>query len=163
VTSIPTTTSAAAASNCQPSQLHFSLVKFGQAANQPAAYFQYTNTSGATCTLDGYPGLQPYTSSGQAIGNATGRGGSMLISDPGPHLVSLTPGSAAYFGYAWQDGIQPTGSTVGCMNTATAQSAPPNDFTALTTPAQLPGVCPVGATVTAVGLAAAFAASSEQP
>jgi hypothetical protein len=126
---------------------------------QPGAFFRFTNTSAASCMLDGYPTLQPLTASGQLIGDAVRNGGTYQIGDPGPQLVVLAPGSSAYFGYGWSDVTQPEGSTAGCSNTTEVTSLPPGSQSALGAPAQLPSVCPGGyPSVTAVAVESAFAA-----
>ena len=128
-------------------------------AQQPGAFFRLNNTSTVTCTLDGYPTLQPISPSGQVIGAAVRNGGSYQISDPGPHPVVLTSGSSAYFGYGWTDVTQPEGSTAGCVNTVKVRSIPPGSQSSLEAAAQLPSVCPGGyPSVTAAALEPEFAA-----
>jgi Protein of unknown function (DUF4232) len=127
---------------------------------QPGAFFRLTDTSGAPCTLDGYPTLQPITPSGQVVGAAVRNGPSYQIGDPGPSPVVLAPGGSAYFGYGWSDVTHPEGSPIGCVNAVPVTSVPPRSETPLEATAQLPSVCPAGyPSVTAVAAQSAFAAA----
>jgi hypothetical protein len=145
--------------HCRSAQLRLALDRvIPPLANQPAAFFRYTNVSSSTCTLDGYPTLRTYTASGQLIGKAAVHNGSYQIFNPGSHLVSLAPGASAYFGYGFADVRQPNGTTDGCVNTATAMSIPPGDTNPLTASAELPSVCPGLRSVTAVATTQAFVA-----
>jgi hypothetical protein len=55
-------------------------------------YYQlhFTNLSGGTCTLLGYPGVSGVTLTGTQLGSAAGRNHSVT-----PHLVTLTNGATA--------------------------------------------------------------------
>ena len=157
-TATPTIPSGA---TCLASQLQLTLDRVVPALDQqPGAFFRLTNTSGAPCTLDGYPTLQPVAPSGPVIGAAVRNGPSYQIGDPGPNPVVLTPGGSAYFGYGWSDVTQPEGSPIGCVNTVQVTSIPPGSETPLPATVQLPSVCPGGyPSVTAVALQPAFAAA----
>ncbi|MGO8860892.1 MAG: DUF4232 domain-containing protein [Acidimicrobiales bacterium] len=145
-------------STCLVSQLQLTLDRVVPGlAQQPGAFFRFTNTSNATCTLEGYPTLQPISPSGQVIGAAVRNGGSYQIADPGSHPVVLPSGSSAYFGYGWTDVTQPEGSTAGCVDTVRVESVPPGSQSPLEASAKLPSVCPGGyPSVTAVALQPAF-------
>ena len=141
--STTTTTSSTQQSNvvtrCHASQLSFSYSWSGfYASEQLNVFFRYTNTSSVTCTLYGYPGIEFYTANGQPIIAKTRRGGAYPASyDPGPHLVTLTPGMSAYFYVGWV--IQaPNGSTQGCPVAASVKSYPPNSYTQLSLTLQPP-------------------------
>jgi len=148
-----------AGATCTTSHLHLTVDRIIPGlAQQPGAFFRLTNVSSATCTLDGYPTLQPIAPSGQIIGAAVREGGSFQIADPGPHRVVLTPGRSAYFGYGWGDVAQPEGTTAGCADSVKVKSVPPGNRLSLEATAQLPSVCPGGyPSVTAVALEPAFA------
>ena len=132
-----TTTTATQQSNvvtrCHASQLSFSYSQLGIAADQQLdVIFRYTNTSNVTCTLYGYPGIEFYTANGQPIIAKTRRGGAYPASyDPGPHLVTLTPGTNAYFYVGWGTASVSNGITQGCAVPASVKSYPPNSYTQL--------------------------------
>ena len=139
-TSVPptTTTTATQQSNvvtrCHASQLSFTYSRLGLFASQQLnVIFRYTNTSNATCTLYGYPGIEFYTANGQPIIAKTGRGAgpSPVGYDPDPNLVTLTPGASAYFEVGWTTVDGPTGTTQGCALPTSAKSYPPNSYTQL--------------------------------
>ncbi len=144
-----TTTTSTQQSNvvtrCHASQLSFSYSWSGfYASEQLNVFFRYTNTSSVTCTLYGYPGIEFYTANGQPIIAKTRRGGAYPASyDPGPHLVTLTPGMSAYFYVGWV--IQaPNGSTQGCPVPTSVKSYPPNSYTQLSLTLQPPPNGPSG-------------------
>ena len=138
-TSVPptTTTTATQQSNvvtrCHASQLSFSYSQLGIAADQQLdVIFRYTNTSNVTCTLYGYPGIEFYTANGQPITAKTLRQGDNPIAyDPGPNLVTLTPGTNAYFYVGWGTASVSNGITQGCAVPASVKSYPPNSYTQL--------------------------------
>ena len=138
-TSVPpsTTTTATQQSNvvtrCHASQLSFSYSWDGiQADQQLDVIFRYTNTSNVTCTLYGYPGIEFYSANGQPIiAKTLRRGGDPIAYDPGPNLVTLTPGTSAYFYTAWGTASASNGITQGCALPASVKSYPPNSYTQL--------------------------------
>jgi hypothetical protein len=145
---------------CQPSDLQLSLDRYLRPlSNQPAAFFRLTNTSGAPCTLDGYPGFQPYDSAGAPVAVTVKRGSTFQITDPGHQLVTLAPATSAYFGVGWTEVLEPAGTAAGCATVASAASVPPNDLTPLTATADLGIFCPGSVAVTAVAPASAFTGS----
>ena len=119
---------------CHASQLSYSYSQLGLFASQQLnVIFRYTNTSNVTCTLYGYPGIEFYTANGQPItAKILRRGAYPIGSAPGPNLVTLTPGTNAYFDVGWGiDSNLPTGSTQGCALPASVKSYPPNSYTQL--------------------------------
>ncbi len=142
--STTTTTSSTQQSNvvtrCHASQLSFSYSWSGfYASAQLNVFFRYTNTSSVTCTLYGYPGIEFYTANGQPIIAKTRRGGAYPASyDPGPHLVTLTPGTNVYFYVGWGITSGPTGTNQGCPVPASVKSYPPNSYTQLSLTLQPP-------------------------
>ena len=89
----------------------------------------FRNTSSATCTLVGYPGLQLIDSSGHDIATTTVRGGSYSFTDFAPANVSVGPSATAYFNVAYS-GI-PTAGESSCPTAAVLQAIAPNTTTAL--------------------------------
>ena len=148
--STTTTTSSIQQSNvvtrCHASQLSFSYSWSGfYASAQLNVFFGYTNTSSVTCTLYGYPGIEFYTANGQPIIAKTRRGGAYPASyDPGPHLVTLTPGTNVYFYVGWGITSGPTGTNQGCPVPASVKSYPPNSYTQLSLTLQPPPNGPSG-------------------
>ena len=145
-----TTTTSTQQSNvvtrCHASQLSFSYSWNGlYASEQLNAIFRYANTSSMTCTLYGYPGIEFYTANGQPIIAKTRRGGAYPISyDPGPNLVTLTPGISVYFYVGWGTASGSTGTTQGCPIAASVKSYPPNSYTQLSLTLQPPPNGPSG-------------------
>jgi hypothetical protein len=89
-----------------------------------------TNTSGAPCSLSGYPGMQLYDSSGTAIPTMVVRGGvhfAPAAANAPAAKVTLAPNQAAQFVLHYSD--VPSGNETSCPNSATARITPPNDMT----------------------------------
>ena len=132
-----TTTTATQQSNvvtrCHASQLSFSYSQFGVAADQQLdVIFRYTNTSNVTCTLYGYPGIEFYSANGQPIiAKILRRGDNPIAYYPGPNLVTLTPGTNAYFYVGWGTANVSTGTMQGCALPSSVKSYPPNSYTQL--------------------------------
>lgn len=171
----PTTTSTAStapnpsATACRSNQLQLRFDKqLGSASNQTGAFFQLRNTSDSECTLDGYPGFEAFDADGAAEDITASRGSSYLVSDPGPHLVSLSPDQAAYFGVGWAEFDVVDATPKACIDTASIASVPPNSSAALTTKATLSRICPEGSRpptvfTTAVALMGAWSNASASP
>ena len=175
-----TTTTATQQSNvvtrCHASQLSFTYSQLGLFASQQLnVIFRYTNTSNVTCTLYGYPGIEFYTANGQPIIAKTSRRGAYPIGyDPGLNLVTLTPGTNAYFYVDWIiDSNLPTGSTQGCALPASVKSYPPNSYTQLSLTLQprpngqtwvgrtyICNLSTIGIRVSAVGTSSSFISNS---
>jgi hypothetical protein len=155
-----------AAAGCRSDQLRLTLDRaLPGASNQAAAYFQLMNVSGTTCTLDGYPGFAIVDASGSVEDVTVTQGSSYEIDDPGPHVVTLAPGQAAYFGVGWAVFDMVDSTSQGCVDTFEVASVPPHASSALRTTAGLHDICPEGGglpkvTVTAVAPKSAFTVSS---
>jgi hypothetical protein len=54
-----------------------------------------TNVSGASCRIDGYPGLGLRGAADRALPTRERRGPTYLSPDPGPRLIVLSPGETA--------------------------------------------------------------------
>ena len=161
---------------CHASQLSYSYSQLGLFASQQLnVIFRYTNTSNVTCTLYGYPGIEFYTANGQPIIVKTSRRGAYPIGyDPGPNLVTLTPGASAYFYVGWTiNSNLPTGSTQGCALPASVKSYPPNSYTQLSLTFQpqpngqtwigrtyICNLSTIGIRVSAVGTSSSFISNS---
>jgi hypothetical protein len=88
------------------------------------------NTSGAQCSLIGYPGMQLYDSAGTAVPTMVVRGGvhfAVAAANAAPAKVTLAPNQSAQFVLHYSD--VPSGNETSCPNSSTARITPPNDLT----------------------------------
>ncbi|MHB8219063.1 MAG: DUF4232 domain-containing protein [Acidimicrobiales bacterium] len=87
------------------------------------------NTSSATCSLGGYPGMQLLTSSGTALPTDVIRGGrhfpAAQANEPAT-TVTLAPGQAVAFDFIYSD--VPVGTETSCPASTKAEITPPNDY-----------------------------------
>ncbi len=139
-TTTTTTQQSNVVTRCHASQLSFSYSEYVLlSSEQENVIFRYTNTSNVTCILYGYPGIEFYTANGQPIIAKTDRtGGYPIAYDPGPNLVTLTPGANAYFYTAWRTVSASNGITQGCAVPSSVKSYPPNSYTQLSLTFQHP-------------------------
>ena len=89
----------------------------------------FTNLSGRSCTLYGYPGMQLYSHAGRPMPTTVKRS-----LRPRPTNVTLAPGGSATFFSSYNDvqiGTHP------CPTSEVAQITPPNAVDSLFIPAQL--------------------------
>jgi hypothetical protein len=134
---------AAAGSACAPSDLRVTLVTSGGGAAAGSTYYplNFTNVSGSSCTLDGYPGISFVTSpTGSQIGSPASRNPAVAA---GP--VTLAPGGIAHATLQVVDAMNYSASA---CHPVTAHwlrvfppgqySAVPLSFTAMTCSAKLP-------------------------
>ena len=76
---------------CATSGLDVWLNTNGTGATGHVIYqLKFTNLSGSTCTLFGYPGVSAVTLTGTQLGNAASRNGAT------PHTVTLANGASTY-------------------------------------------------------------------
>lgn len=130
------TATGGASTNCQPSQLTFTIHTGGGAAGHIGQMGQFTNTSTATCTLYGFPGAvmldaqhQPMTT------HALWQTSAYMYSNQQKTLVTLAPGASAYFAVTWSDVT--VGSATTCPTSSYLSVTPPNDFSVLTVADQI--------------------------
>ncbi len=119
----------AAGSGCASSQLKVSRTSAGAAAGSQYFILKFTNKSGSTCTLTGYPGLSYVAQAGAQSGNAADRDGTTY------HTVTLKPGASA--GSRVRDANGQSGYSPSTCKLATAQGLriyPPNQKAALFLP-----------------------------
>lgn len=86
----PASTAAASTPSCTTSGLRITLGDGGAAAGTDFTVLDFTNSSTATCTLYGFPGVSLLNSSGAQIGAAASGNPSTA-----PVLVTLAPGAKA--------------------------------------------------------------------
>jgi hypothetical protein len=134
--STTTTTSAAAGSSvrggCGASQLGVKAGLVYAAMGSLNQVITFTNTSTATCTLYGYPGLLMLGSSGQVIPTTVRRTASVVILPETPTTVTLPPGHKASFTLGYQDQTG-YGNSI-CPTSADLEVTPPNAYAYLVIP-----------------------------
>ena len=63
-----------------------------------------TNTSNNSCSVDGYAGLKLKNAAHHRVHSSTHRGNTFFATDPGPHLIVLSPGETASADFAFGAG-----------------------------------------------------------
>ena len=63
-----------------------------------------TNTSNKSCSVDGYAGLKLKNAAHHRVHSSTHRGDTYFATDPGPHLIVLSPGETASADFAFGAG-----------------------------------------------------------
>ncbi|MGH9307666.1 MAG: DUF4232 domain-containing protein [Acidimicrobiales bacterium] len=122
-----TSTPAGSSNRCRTSQLSVALdssASGGAAAGSVGFTYVFTNTSGTTCTLEGYPGLGLLDAAGHPIHTDVLRGHGASTVPPEPvTTVSMAPAGKAWFalGFADQTGY---GSAQCPKSTSLAVTAP---------------------------------------
>jgi hypothetical protein len=165
-TTVPDTTApttAPASTTCAASQVRLALDRdLGSLMQQPGAYFGLTNTSATACTLEGYPSVVLYSTSGVAYSSGMQDGSSYQIDDPGAHPVLVSPAATVYFGFGWTDVNQVDGGTEkGCVSIARVVAVIPGASGSLGATAPLSELfCPSYGRVTAIAPREAFKPSS---
>jgi hypothetical protein len=137
--STPSSGSPSAAA-CVTSELKISLTATGALAGQAGGYLKFTNDSGASCRMSGWPTVIGLTAAGQAT-----RLGHLQVSMFGawhytapPPVVTLQPGTSAYAIVAADD--KPAGSSSRCPAPYTRlKVSPPGNPESVTISAWLPG------------------------
>lgn len=87
-----------------------------------------TNASSATCTMQGYPGMQLLSSSGAPITTTVVRGQAHFpnpSANEAPAAISLAPGATARFSIQYSD--VPVGDETSCPSSAKSEVTPPTD------------------------------------
>lgn len=81
---------------CHTGGLSYATRSMGAAAGHHYAAFQLTNTSGATCRVYGYPGMQ-------LLGGQSAKIATNVVRDQQtkPVLITLAPGQSAWFRAGW--------------------------------------------------------------
>lgn len=109
---------------CQPSQLHIAQYGSGGAMGTNERTFSLTDTSPATCTLYGYPGLLLLGPGDVAEQTDAVRGGGLSFESVEPSAVTLAPGDTAYFNVGYSD---VTTVNTACTTAVAIQVIPPTD------------------------------------
>jgi hypothetical protein len=117
-------------SRCLLSELSVKPGQGGAAAGSIGQVVHFTNVSHATCTLDGYPGLQMLGAAGKPIATEVHRGSSVTVQALPVRLVNLLPGRVASFNLGYSDG---TGfGNEKCPTSTRVEITPPNDYSHFT-------------------------------
>lgn len=127
-TSAPATTTTAKPGStiCQVSQLSIAVSGSSGAAGSLYSTFSLTNSSPATCTLYGYPGMLLLSASGQALATNVVRSTQWEGTQITPTTVTLAPGQAAWFNTLTSDVTQ---ATTTCSQAAQVEVTPPTNTT----------------------------------
>jgi Protein of unknown function (DUF4232) len=136
----PSPISAPAASDCATSQLKISLIDTGALAGQAGGYLKFTNDSGATCRMSGWPSVTGLTATGQATPlrrMQSSMFGAWHYTAP-PVVLMLEPGDSGYAVIAADD--KPAGDNARCPAPYEhLRVSPPGDSGSVTISAWLPG------------------------
>lgn len=134
-----TTTTVVRPANCQPAELHMAASMISGGAGTIEMLVTMANVSSATCTMEGYPGMQLLNASGSPITTTVVRGGGPEYPTPAanapPAPVSLAPQQSAAFGFSYSD--VPVGNQTSCPTSAQAEVTPPNDTAYAVIPMQI--------------------------
>jgi hypothetical protein len=115
-------------STCLPSQLQVTPQQGNGAAGTIYTTVNLTNSSSATCTLQGYPGMQLLNAQGGSLPTNVVRGQMQFptaAANQAPAVVTLAPQQTATFALAYED--VPVGNETSCPTSAKAEITPPND------------------------------------
>jgi hypothetical protein len=139
-TTSPSSPSAAGAGACTTTQLKIRLTNTTALAGQAGGYLKFTNDSGTSCRMSGWPTVTGLTAAGQAT-RLRHMQSSMFGAwhyTPPPPVVTLKPGDSAYAIVAADD--KPAGSNTRCPAPyARLRVSPPGDSKNVTISAWLPG------------------------
>jgi Protein of unknown function (DUF4232) len=119
---------------CDVNDLRLSRGTVGAAAGNVAFDFIFTNVSGSTCYLYGFPGMQMMDSAGKPLLPTPSRNGGQVIADNVPHRVDLAPGATASFTVG---SVDPGVVQGGCPVSASVVVTPPDSYNHFTIPASI--------------------------
>jgi Protein of unknown function (DUF4232) len=132
--------SASAVSECATSQLRISLIDTGALAGQAGGYLKFTNDTGATCRMSGWPSVTGLTATGQVTllrRMPSSMFGAWHYTAP-PAVLVLKPGDSGYAVVAADD--KPAGDATRCpASYVRLKVSPPGDPESVTISAWLPG------------------------
>jgi hypothetical protein len=125
-TSTTTTTAPAVVRTCRVPGLRIVLAGQSGAAGTQEITFSLTNSTAASCTTYGYPGLLLVATTGAPLPTTVVRGGGLDFERIAPAQVTLAAGETAYFNVGFSDVT--TGTTT-CTSTHTVEVTPPTTTT----------------------------------
>jgi hypothetical protein len=137
-TTVPLTTSTVPASyaRCTTAQLSVSAGSYGEAGGMYSQTFTFTNRSGGTCRMGGWPGFQAVSDSGQTVRTPTQHVRQNAPSEPVWTTIDLKPGAKASFD-VYNSDWNPIENTA-CPNTSAARITPPGARGYLSVRVQIP-------------------------
>lgn len=124
--STTTTSTTAAVTVCRASQLTMARVGSEGAAGTQELTFSLENSSSATCTMRGYPGMLLLAADGAALPTTVDRGGGLAFENVAVTSVSLAPGQSAYFNLGYSDVVAVPPA---CSTAAAVEITPPTATT----------------------------------
>jgi hypothetical protein len=116
---------------CHTAGLALSLQGVEGAAGSRFATFLFTNKTGVSCTLFGFPGAQLLDAQNNPLPTSVMRDGNQLSTQPGPTLVTVPAGGSAKFLMHW--GVVPVGNET-CPTSSQLEVTPPDEFDSLIIP-----------------------------
>ena len=116
-TTIPALTTTTTIPGCTGANYALSILGTEGAAGTSEVTLGFRNTSSATCTLSGYPGVQLVGTGGTDIATNTVEGGGESFTNFAPSTVAVAGGATAFFNMGYSDVT--TGTETSCP-TATA-------------------------------------------
>ncbi|MHB1554703.1 MAG: DUF4232 domain-containing protein [Acidimicrobiales bacterium] len=119
---------------CRLPGLQIAVAGQSGAAGTQEITFSLTNSSAASCTTYGYPGLLLVGTTGAPLPTTVVRGGGLDFESIAPAQVALAPGETAYFNVGFSD-VQ--SGTTACSSTHTVEVTPPTTTTHATVSVEL--------------------------
>lgn len=96
---------------CRTADLEIALTNSVAAGGTAGGYLMFTNTTDASCTLQGAPGLSGVTAQGQTVqARVSNAIGIQFPAEASPMGLTLLPGQSAFAGYGGPD-APPSGSS----------------------------------------------------
>lgn len=115
---------------CRSAALTVAHAENGAAAGSLSERVTFTNTSSATCTLTGFPGMQMLDAQGKPLPTRVHRGSASSVPPVPERTVTLAPGGTASFVAGWADATGYAGDT--CPTSAQVEITAPNDYSSKT-------------------------------
>ena len=116
----------AAPAACRQDQLDFSVGPTGAATGHYGVTIEIRNTSGAACSLRGYPGVQFVNADGKAMRTRPHHGSSFLWQTDSYETVKVAPGAFASFSLG---GVDQSAGGLGCPTASVVKVIAPGLFT----------------------------------
>jgi hypothetical protein len=120
---------------CHTAALDLALDGVDAGAGNRVGTFHLTNTQDVDCTFFGYPGAQLLDDASDPLPTTVVRGGGYFTSDLPPTQVDVQPHAAAIFRIHWEQ--VPVGNETSCPVASRLAVTPPDEYVALTIPAQI--------------------------
>jgi hypothetical protein len=120
---------------CHTAGLALSLGRVDVGAGNLVGTFRFTSTLDVDCTFFGYPGAQLLDEAGNPVPTMVVRGGGYFANNPPPSTVAVPPHAAALFRIHWEQVA--VGDEPGCSMATRIAITPPDEYVALSVPAQI--------------------------